>query len=135
MTSKKCEYFKDFWNLFDALRFVLTFIYFGIAISDNQSQTTKSVFLTLLAFSQSVKAFSIFSLFKGTRVLLRIVIEIVKDMIPFFLFVLATTLTITLLYTSATLEDDLEDRTFPNLMMHVFLLDFGDFSPDEYSPL
>ena len=62
-------------------------------------------------------------------------IEIVKDMVPFFLFVAATTLTITLLYTSATEEDNLIDRTYSNLLMHVFRLDFGDFSPDEYSPL
>ena len=135
LNSKKTAYFKDLWNLFDMLRFIFTFVYFAVAMSDSPSQTAKSTILTVLALSQSVKAFSIFSLFKGTRVLLRIVIEIVKDMVPFFLFVLATTLTITLLYTSAILEDNLHDRSYPDLLMHVFLLDFGDFSADEYTPL
>lgn len=67
---------------------------------------------------------------KSTRVLLRIVIEIIKDMIPFFLFVLVTTLVISLLFTSATTRDNLEDRTYSNLLLHVFLLDFGDFTTD-----
>ena len=67
--------------------------------------------------------------------LLRIVIEIVKDMVPFFMFVLVTTLSFTLLFTAAKNESDLENRTYPDLLMHVFLLDFGNFAPDEYSPL
>lgn len=103
MKAKKSNYFKDLWNLFDLLRFLFTFVYLGVAFANSPSQMTKSVILTILAFSQSVKAFSIFSLFKGTRVLLRIVIEIVKDMVPFFIFVFTTTLIISLLFTTATL--------------------------------
>ena len=56
-------------------------------------------------------------------------------MIPFMLFVFATTLTVSLLYTSATPETSLTDRTYTDYLMHVYRLDFGDFSPDDYSPL
>ena len=82
-----------------------------------------------------MKAFQIFSLFKSTRVLLRIVIEIVKDMIPFMLFVLATTFTVSLLFTSATPDAALTDNTFSDFLLHVYRLDFGDFSLDNYSAL
>lgn len=88
-----------------------------------------------MSLFHSVKAFSIFSLFKSTRVLLRIVIEIVKDMIPFFLFVCATNLVVSLLFTSSTPLHELTPSTYPSYLMHVFLLDFGDFSIEEYSVL
>ena len=72
---------------------------------------------------------------KSTRVLLRIVIEIVKDMIPFMLFVVATTIAVTLLFTSAKPQDSLNDETFTDYLMHVYRLDFGDFDLDGYSAL
>ena len=98
--NKGCRaYFSDFWNYFDILRFVFAFTYFGVAMVDRGSSSssensTKAILMTLLSFFQSVKAFHIFSLFKSTRVLLRIVIEIVKDMIPFMAFVVGTTVTV-----------------------------------------
>ena len=130
--NKGCRaYFSDFWNYFDILRIVFAFTYFGVAIagisSSSSENSAKTVLLTLLSFFQCVKAFHIFSLFKSTRVLLRIVIEIVKDMIPFMLFVLATTISVALLFTSATPDSKLEDSTYVGKMMHVYRLDFGDF--------
>ena len=136
--NKKCAYFHDFWNYFDILRFVFAFTYFGVVVSGDGSSSessTKTVLLTLLSLFQSVKAFQIFSLFKSTRVLLRIVIEIVKDMIPFMLFVLATTFTVSLLFTSATPDAALSVVTFSDYLLHVYRLDFGDFSLDDYSAL
>ena len=91
--------------------------------------------LTLLSFFQSVKAFHIFSIFKSTRVLLRIVIEIVKDMIPFMIFVIATTITVSLLFTSATPDAALKDVTYTQYLLHVYRLDFGDFDIGDYSGL
>ena len=135
IVKKKWLYLADFWNIFDILRFIFTFAYFVVVIEQSASQTTKTVLLVLLSLCQSVKAFQIFSLFKSTRVQLRIVIEIVKDMVPFMLFVFATTLTVSILYTSATPEQSLTDRTFTDFLMHVYRLDFGDFDPDSYSSL
>ena len=100
--KKRSAYFYDLWNWFDVLRFFFSFLYFAVAVADSPSNPAKPLFLTLLTLFQSVKVFSVFSLFKSTRVLLRIVIEIVKDMISFFLFIFATTLIVTLLFTSAT---------------------------------
>ena len=135
LKNKKCGYFMDFWNYFDILRFIFCFAYFIMVVSSTASPNTKTVLLTLLSFFQSMKTFQMFSLFKSTRVLLRIVIEIVKDMIPFMLFVLATTLAVSLLFTSATPDDSLTNVTYSDYLMHVYRLDFGDFSTNEYSSL
>lgn len=135
MSQKRWHYFSDFWNWFDLLRFVLCFLYFAVAVSAPDNALLNHLFLTLLSLFHSLKTFSIFSLFKSTRVLLRIVIEIVKDMIPFFLFVFATNLVVALLFTSSTPFEELTLSTYPQFLMHVFLLDFGDFSTDEYSVL
>ena len=125
----------DFWNWFDILRFFCCLVYFALAVIDSSPEQLKLLFLTLLGLFQSLKAFSIFSLFKSTRVLLRIVIEIVKDMIPFILFLVATNLVISLLFTSASPRERFTGWRYPQLLMHIFLLDFGDFSIDEYSHL
>ena len=135
LRHKKASYFRDIWNWFDLLRFLFCFLYFGYADSHSPHGEVKLLFLTLFSLFQSLKAFSIFSLFKSTRVLLGIVIEIVKDMIPFFLFVFATNLVVSLLFTSATPRDQLNVHTFPQLMMHIFLLDFANFSIKQYSLL
>ena len=139
--KKGCRaYLSDFWNYFDILRFVFAFTYFGVAMAESGSSSssedsTKAILLTLLSFFQSVKAFHIFSLFKSTRVLLRIVIKIVKDMIPFMVFVVATTLTVSLLFTSATPDAALTNVTYSDLLLHVYRLDFGDFQLEQYSAL
>lgn len=50
---------------------------------------------------QAHKMFSIFSQFRNTRVLVRSVVEIIKDMVPFVIFVTAATVVFALLFTSA----------------------------------
>lgn len=69
-------------------------------------------------------------LLKSTRVLLRIVLETIKDMQAFFLFVMASTFALALLFTAATPKTQLHDRMFTDLLMEAFLIDFGDFSSD-----
>ena len=50
-------------------------------------------------------------------------------------FVLATTLAVSLLFTSATPDESLTDLTYTDYLMHVYRLDFGDFQSDNYSGL
>ena len=133
-SRRKCGYFTDFWNWFDLSRMIFSLVHFVLVLA-NAEAPIRTVTLTLLSLTHCVKVFSVFSLFKATRVLVRIVIEIVKDMGAFLLFVFTMTVTFSLLFTSAIEFEDLEHSSFPSNMLHVFLLDFGDFSVDEYSPL
>ena len=101
--NKKCGYFSDAWNYFDISRLVFGFTYFGVAMSGYiTSQLLRTLLLSVLCLVQSVKAFQMFSLFKTTRVLLRIVIEIIRNMMSFMVFVPVKTLVVSLLFTAAT---------------------------------
>ena len=127
LKRKGCGFFSDFGNLFDVLTFSLAVLYFSVAIPSDPSLTTKYTLLTLLSLSQGVRAFTLFSLFQSTRTLLRIILEVVKDMVPFIFFVLASTLLISLLFTSSTPDDALSNRTFSHYLRQVLRLEFGDF--------
>lgn len=52
--KKRAKYFSNFWNLFDLLRFLLSLVYFGLALSGTPSEATKALFLTLLCLCQGV---------------------------------------------------------------------------------
>ena len=56
-------------------------------------------------------------------------------MIPFMVFILASTFIVTLLFTTATPDAALTNMTYLNYLIHVYRLDFGDFTLDHYSDL
>lgn len=87
----------------------------------------QSDFLTMLNLFQTLRTFYIFFIFASMRVLLRIIIEIVKDMSAFFVFVTLSTLLLGMLFTSCIREDDLTEKTYETLLFQAFLLNFGYF--------
>ena len=59
-------------------------------------------------------------------------------MVPFLLFVLATTLVMALLFLASTLEDDSSSMSgggYSSSLMSAFELNFGEFPAGELSPL
>ena len=61
----------------------------------------------------SPKLLRIFSLNRKTRVLLRIIIEIIKDIFPFLILCLTVTLTFAIMFTSTIPSDELELKNYP----------------------
>lgn len=100
-TGNKRRYLCTFWNWLDIFRILFTLAYFIVFFIDSVTQEDKRIILTFLNLVYSFKLFSLFSLHPQTRVLLRIVIEIVVDMIPFITFCVASTLFVALMFTSA----------------------------------
>lgn len=125
---ERSRYFLDFWNWFDFLRFAFTIIYFAVDATNSLSPERESQVLTFLNLFYAFKTFSIFALHKSTRVLLRGIIEIIKDSIPFLVLCVAATFLFALLYTSALPSPSLKPNTYFQQLYHVFKLDFGDFS-------
>ena len=123
------------WNWSDILRVVLNFAYFVLLVGNFTNDEVNSAILTSIALTTFVKLTSIFSYFRDTRVLLRIFIEILRDMLPFFLFIVVTTLSIGIMYTSTLVPDELKNSSFLDNLEHAFLLDFGDFNLDGYNYL
>lgn len=72
-------------------------------------------------------------LFKTTRALIRLIIEVVKDMYAFTLVltiaVICFTITYGILVTAGKLEDDPISSDF----LHIYLLMLGDFQYDDYT--
>ena len=60
-----------------------------------------------------------------------------KDMVPFLLFVLATTLVMALLFLASSLEGDSSSMSggYSSALMSAFKLNFGEFPEEELTPL
>ena len=128
----KIYYCTDFWNWFDLLRLIGTVFYFVIVLTDTFGERTQLFFLTAVNAFQSFKLVSIFTLFRATRVLVRSLVNILKDMIPFLLFCTAAIAFFSLMYTSTVIENDLDNFTYQAFLLHVFELSFGGFATSDY---
>ena len=125
LSYKKCSYFLELWNWIDCFFILMTLLYFSAKVLSDADQWS---LLTLLNFSAALKTLRLLSLFKSTRVVLRILLEIMKDMLPFLVICVFATLWVTLLFSSSSPSSS---NYFDNLGQ-VFKLEFGDFE-DEYS--
>lgn len=124
-----------FWNWLDIFRILFTLAYFVIFFINSVTQEDKRIILTFLNMVYCFKLFSLFSLHPQTRVLLRIIIEIIVDMIPFITFCIAGTLFFALMFTSALPERDITNSSFTDFLLLVFLLDFGEFGDMNFNRL
>ena len=73
-----------------------------------------------------IRALSFLRLFKNTRIFIRLLVEVNKDMIPFMIVLIGGVSGITLTY------QVINDDTLINSFKHNYRLMFGDFSTDEY---
>ena len=90
-------YFFDFWNYFDLCRIVLIYVYAIVRISkideisnaeaSGESPETRSkrglIIYAVMNFFVWVRLISYLRLFSNTRALIRLIVETMKDMIPF----------------------------------------------------
>jgi len=81
--------------------------------------------LTLLSW---LRALSFLRLFQKTRALIRLIIEVIKDMEAFAIVLFISLFGLTLTFYSLTGSSD-----FVGNSKHTYLLMLGDFSYDEYN--
>ena len=127
---------RDAWWLIDLFRFAFTLASLLAHTPDEEEEgigaAGRAWLLTLGALFQGLRAFSVFFYWRGTRVLLRTVIAILRDMRPFLLFVLASTAFLALLLTAAApAPAPAEGRLLWGRLFEAFRLGFGDFAPGE----
>ena len=96
---KGLVYFADFWNVFDLLRIVMLFIYISalLTIEDNTNSFI-AYFLTALNLFSWFRALSFLRLFTRTRVLIHLIVEVLKDMVPFMIVLLGALTGFTISY-------------------------------------
>lgn len=89
--------------------------------------------LTMLVW---IRIISFLRLFSQTRSLIRLLIEVIKDMIPFMLVLLigvgAFTTAIYIVINNHSLAIENERISFVDSLKHVYRLMFGDFDTDNY---
>ncbi|CDW80324.1 wd-40 repeat protein [Stylonychia lemnae] len=125
----KMSYLGDFWNLFDFFRVLLLifFIYNAFKYEDwNKSSTMLQLFGTL-NFLSWVRALSFLRLFQKTRIFIRLLVEVIYDMIPFLIVLIGAVLGISLSY------EVINDISMLEALKHNYRLTFGDFETDNYT--
>jgi heme/copper-type cytochrome/quinol oxidase subunit 4 len=98
MLILKCEYLNDTWNLIDFSKVVFTNVYLIMALADaiDEDDVNTRLILALAVFLAWIRLIGFLRLIPKTRTLIKMIIEITKDMIPFLaillLFIFALTI-------------------------------------------
>lgn len=130
----KLSYLQDFWNVFDLLRSAITVTYCGLRIYEHLQGEDNFLrlydyLLAIINFLTWFRAISYLRLFKQTRSLIRLIIEVIKDMKAFAIVLFLSIICFTMTYYSLQGSQD-----FNGSSSHIFLLMHGDFSYDDYTP-
>lgn len=115
------DYWKDMWNILDQLRGVTCTAY---AIWVWQGTDDDNLLLSVIIFSW-IRGISYFRMFDGTRYMVRLLSEVLKDMKVFFVILLYSTLAFTFIYLLR--EGEL---SFAEYLTVSYRLDLGDFDAD-----
>jgi WD40 repeat protein len=107
------------WNILDLARILVAYYYYSNQIFYEDLQYSALELLTLCWW---VRAVGYFRLFNKYRYLLRVIMEIIKDMIPFFLILFTSTIGFAMLLCVSQ-----SDISFYNAFVNVYLLDQTDF--------
>jgi hypothetical protein len=117
------NYFNDTWNIIDVLKVTFTNLYLVIELFDSVdvSYPIERLILSLAVFLSWIRLIGFLRMINRTRRLIRLVIEIVKDMIPFLLIFLLFNLALTISLVA------LREDPFFNQWQLAYRLSFGDF--------
>ena len=121
--TKGYESFRKFfgspWNVLDSARIMLTYFY---TINQLLYQDPQYIGLELLTLLYCIKAIGYFRIFNKYRYLLRVILEIIKDMIPFFLILFTSTIAFAIL-----LRVSQKDLSFFHSFVDLYMLDQTNF--------
>ncbi|OMJ79063.1 hypothetical protein SteCoe_21010 [Stentor coeruleus] len=113
------KYIRDFWNIMDVARIILSYVLIIYQQNENESVILEQI-LTILYWARAVTYFRIFD---KTRYLIRMIIETFSDIVPFLLIFFTATFTFSLLFFITNQSDNLA-LTF----VYTYKLNFNDFS-------
>lgn len=115
------DYWKDMWNLLDQLRGLSFTIYTIMTWAGNDNS---DVLLIVIIFSW-IRGISYFRMFDGTRYMVRLLSEVLKDMKVFFVILAYSTLAFSFIIFLRN-----ADVNFPASVAISYRLDLGDFDAD-----
>jgi WD40 repeat protein len=126
LTGAGIEYFYDFWNCIDMIRIVHIFIYeayyFFIYPTDYYAKD-HIFFITILTW---IRALAYFRIFDTTRYLIKMIMEILKDMVPFLVILLFSTIGFAYLLLVLRVDTN-PDQTFSDAFILSYRAAYGDW--------
>lgn len=133
------NYIMDAWNVLDSSRILLVYI-FGVFywLSDSQDSFVAGLMLTIIILLSWIRGLAFFRIFKRTRYLVRIILEVFIDVIPFILVLSYCILSFAFVGYSLDIETvDFDKASSYELLIDEFnlqyLLNFGDINTENYS--
>lgn len=114
----KLDYFKDGLNLTDSARITLFIVY----LASGANSGVLLFFLNLFSWFRGISHFRVFT---STRYLVNLLLEVVKDILPFLVLLFYFTLAFT--FMNLSLHENNSYSSF-TVISDTFLLNFGDFS-------
>jgi hypothetical protein len=115
------DYWGDMWNILDQLR-GLSFTVYAVLVW--RGEDNHNALLTVIIFSWT-RGISYFRMFDGTRYMVRLLAEVIKDMREFFVILLYSTLSFTFIFLLRT-----PGTGFIDNLTKSYRLDLGDFDSD-----
>lgn len=115
------EYWFDLWNIMDQLRGLSFTLFCFLEWSGDSNQ---NILLVVIMFSWA-RGISYFRMFDGTRYMVRLLSEVIKDMKVFFVILGYSTLAFTFIFYIRN-----QDLTFSEFLTVSYRLDLGDFDAD-----
>jgi len=110
----------DSWNIVESVKIILLYVYLIFEVP-------KAVILSLVIILAWIRGIGYFRLFKPTRYLIRLLIEVFKDMVPFFLIMLCAIFIFAVVFFILEVGD-----TFTTALIHSYILAYGEFNTEDY---
>ena len=122
MIMLRNEYFSDIWNFVDVARSIVNTYAFSMSVSDNYSSRYFTVLSLLLAIVW-IRGVSYFRLFKQTRYMVNLLIEVGKDAMSFMILLFYTTLAFSFMLYALNPGS----TSYGNWLLYSFLIDAGQY--------
>lgn len=116
-------YLKVLWNFLELFKIVLVYIYLGYAVFSNDEETRDEILLPFSIVITWIRGFGYLRLFKNTRYLMRLILEVIKDMGPFVVILLSSVLTFGVIFYDVRIAD-----TFKIDLLKSYALSYGEFN-------
>jgi hypothetical protein len=127
----KLEYFTSFWNVFDFIRLILLATCLLTWIRENERALMSHEFqlyllATVILFSW-FRALSYLRMFQTTRVLIKLIVEVAKDMISFIVVLIIAVIGFSITFLVLN-----EDQDMVSSLKYNYRVMYGDFDTDSY---
>jgi len=124
ITLLKTKYWKKISSYISICQFVMWLVYFSV-----ESQESNNI-LGIIIFVSLVKGTSCFRLFKNTRYLVNLILQVMKDMTSFSVLLFYSTFGFALIFTATSGQNN-----FIKVLSHSFFIDFAEFFIEVPNPV